>query len=297
MENFCTYLTALFGKRKECYRRKRTNFNFLTPYLVFIFLSFTATQMVHAQTKITGRHIQVNGIHIYYEKYGKGKPLLLLHGWTQTSAFWQPYIEQYTGEFEVYAIDLRGHGKSTPLSDDFSIRKAAEDIAGLIEQLKLKNVHAIGFSYGGLALLELTNHHPGMIENMVVIAATNRYNGKESQKDKPAFTYESLDPSFQAYLKSQHTQGESQIKALFNKDLNYQIDIKPEELKQFKPGVLIINGDKDEFAGIAGAVEMHKYIPIASLWIIPQTGHIAINEANKEAFIIITKTFFGITKH
>jgi pimeloyl-ACP methyl ester carboxylesterase len=159
--------------------------------------------------------------------------------------------------------------------------------------LNLQHVQAIGLSYGGLALLELAISHPDLIENMVLIGTTNRYNGKESQKNKPAFTYESLDPSFQAYLKNQHFHGESQISALFNPELDYQINITPEQLKQLRSKILIVNGDRDEFAGIAGAVEMHTHIPRSALWIIPQTGHIAIGETNKEEFIKTTKAFFA----
>jgi pimeloyl-ACP methyl ester carboxylesterase len=249
--------------------------------------------MAGAQTKISAGHVQVNGTSLYYEKYGKGKPLLLLHGWTQTSAFWQPFIRRYADAFQVYTVDLRGHGKSDPLSDDFSIRNVALDIVQLIRQLKLSDVHAIGFSYGGLVLLELENSHPHLVQQMVLVGTTNQYDGKESQKGKPAFTYENLDPAFRTYLKSQHSHGESQIKALFNPDLTYQIDIKPDELKRFKSKVLIVNGDKDEFAGIAGAVQMHTYIPNASLWIVPQSGHVAIGQANLDAFVKATKAFFA----
>jgi pimeloyl-ACP methyl ester carboxylesterase len=250
-------------------------------------------QTLHGQSNRTAGSIEVNGITFYYVKYGQGKPLLLLHGWTQTSDFWQPYIDSYAKDFEVYAIDLRGHGRSSPLSEDFSIQKAAQDILQFIHQLQLVHVQAIGFSYGGLVLLEVAAREPNLLENMVLIATTNTYNGKKSQKNKPTFTYESLDPSFQAYLKSLHVHGENQIKALFNQNLNYQINIQPFVLQQIQTKVLIINGDRDEFAGISGAVEMHQYIPHSSLWIIPQTGHIAISEANKEEFVKVSKFFLN----
>jgi pimeloyl-ACP methyl ester carboxylesterase len=265
----------------------------LNKFLILLILFAIVQLFAKAQTKLMRTTIHVNGIELHYEKQGKGKPLLLLHGWTQSSAFWQPFIEDYSKKFEVYTIDLRGHGRSSPLAANFSIQKASEDIAQFIEQLKLTQVHAIGFSYGGLVLLELGKSHPALIEKMVLVATTNRYNGKENQKDKPAFTYENLDPSFQTYLKSQHVYGESQIRALFNPDLDYQIDIKPEELKQFRSNVLLVNGDSDEFAGITGAIEMHTYIPQASLWIVPQTGHVAISEENKDEFIKATQTFFA----
>jgi 2-succinyl-6-hydroxy-2,4-cyclohexadiene-1-carboxylate synthase len=62
----------------------------------------------------TGHTISINGVDLYYEKSGKGQPLLLLHGWTQTSAFWKYFTSEFESEYEIYAVDLRGHGRSSP---------------------------------------------------------------------------------------------------------------------------------------------------------------------------------------
>ncbi len=62
--------------------------------------------------------VSVNGKKIYYEIYGEGKPLLLLHGYTQSSKSWIPYVKDYEKEYEVYLIDLTGHGKSEPFKQD-----------------------------------------------------------------------------------------------------------------------------------------------------------------------------------
>jgi pimeloyl-ACP methyl ester carboxylesterase len=262
----------------------------LRIFLPLIFLSATVP-MTHAQQNAAARTVAVNGITLSYETYGQGTPLLLLHGWTQSAAFWQPYLNHYADTFEVYAVDLRGHGKSTPLSDDFTIAKAARDIAEFIRQLRLREVRAIGLSYGGLVLLELARAHPDLVESMVLIGTTNRYNGKESQAGKPAFTYETLDPSFVSYLNQQHAHGETHIRALFNPDLDYRINITTRELAAIRTRILIINGDSDEMAGIGGAVEMHRYLPNSALWIIPRTGHLAITEETREEFIRRTKAF------
>lgn len=261
--------------------------------LFSLWFSLIVLQTAHAQPNSMTTYIQVNGARLYYEKYGKGKPLLLLHGWTQSSAFWKPYLEAYTTNFEVYLIDLRGHGRSAPLTNDFSIQQAAEDIIQFIQQLKLTHVQAMGLSYGGLVLLELENKHHGLVEHMVLIGTTNRYNGKERAKDTPAFSYESLDAAFKSSLQSEHVHGEKQIKALFNPELDYQIHITADQLKQFQTKVLLINGDSDEFAGITGAIQMHTHIVHCSLWIIPQRGHLAIDPTNKDEFIKLTKAFLS----
>jgi pimeloyl-ACP methyl ester carboxylesterase len=252
--------------------------------------------MVLAQQSSPGQTVSVNGVDLYYEKSGKGTPLLLLHGWTQTGAFWAPYVKHFQSEYEVYVIDLRGHGRSSPLRSDFSIQQAARDIEAFIEKLQLRSVKAIGLSYGGLVLLEVASSRKSLLEHMVVIGTSFRYNGKEAQKNKPAFSYESLDPAFKASLKEQHTHGESQIKALFDPKLDYQINLSEEQLKNLQTRVLLIQGDSDEIAGIQQAVDMHQLMPHSALWIVPHTGHLVLTEDNQEAFIRQTKTFLATAK-
>jgi pimeloyl-ACP methyl ester carboxylesterase len=253
----------------------------------------SALVMVHAQQTPTRHTVSINGLDLYYEKSGKGDPLLLLHGWTQSSAFWAPYVARFGSDFEVYAIDLRGHGRSSPLTKDFSIRQAARDVEELIKKLQLERVKAIGLSYGGLVLLELASTHRNLIERMVVIGTSYRYNGQEAAKGKPAFAYESLDPAFAAYLKEQHAHGESQIKALFDPTLDYQINLTEAQLQSMQTRVLIVNGDSDEIADIRQAVEMRRLIPRSALWIMPNAGHLALTEDTREAFIRQTKAFFA----
>jgi len=248
--------------------------------------------MTNVQQQSTVHTISVNGVDLYYEKSGKGDPLLLLHGWTQTSAFWKPYVDQFASEYEIYAIDLRGHGRSTPLTRDFSIRQTARDITELIRKLELIEVKAIGFSFGGLVLLELVVNNVA-IHSIAIISTSYQYDGSKTQKNQPAFTYENLDPSFKASLMQQHAYGENQIKVLFDPTLDYRINLAEDQLKNIQARVLIINGDSDDIADIKQAVVMHQLIPHSSLLILPGTGHLAINEATKDLFITTTKTFFA----
>jgi pimeloyl-ACP methyl ester carboxylesterase len=216
-----------------------------------------------------------------------------LHGWTQTSDFWKPYIDQFAAQYKVYAIDLRGHGKSSPLNREFSIQEAAMDIAELIRALGLRQVNAVGFSFGGMVLLEMAHAHKDMIRSMAIIGASYQYDGALAQQDKPAFTYDNLDESFKSYLRVQHVHGEDQVRAMFDPNLNYRINISEAQLKSLQTRVLIINGDSDEIADIRQAANMKKLIPQSALWVVPNTGHLALNESNREEFLRLVKTFFA----
>ncbi|MCM8569897.1 alpha/beta hydrolase [Gramella jeungdoensis] len=229
--------------------------------------------------------IRVNEIDMYYEIYGKGEPLLLLHGWTQSSSFWSEYIPTYAQNFKVYAIDLRGHGRTSPLTADFSIKESAQDILELLDHLKIKKVKAIGLSFGALTLLELASSNPERIQAVILIGASHNYTGGENNESDNTFSYENLPKSFVEGLKKIHYHGDSQIKALFNPNFDYQIKLKDEELNTFNFRTLIVNGDRDEILGIDPAFALHKNIPNSALWIVPNTGHIAITGPNLKTFL------------
>ena len=250
----------------------------------FIFCSLSLGQG-QGQVQKEAHTLKVNGTELYYEVYGAGEPLLLLHGWTQSSAFWSDYITAYAQHFKVYALDLRGHGKSSPLTTEFTIQKASNDILGLLNHLELGKVKAIGLSYGGLLVLQLAALHPKRISSMILIGCTQRYNGAENSSLDEDFSYNNLPQSFKDQLKLIHFNGEKQITALFNKDLNYQIALEDEEVKSINTNTLIVQGDRDEIIGIAPAINLYKNLANAELWIVPNTGHVVLTSENKKSFI------------
>jgi pimeloyl-ACP methyl ester carboxylesterase len=264
-------------------------------FLTIIIMSIIVKESFGQPKKI--ETVKVNGIDIYYEVYGKGEPLLLLHGWTQSSAFWSEYIPRYAQYFKVYAIDLRGHGRSSPVTNDFTIEKSCYDILALLDYLQLKKVNAIGLSYGGLVLLQLGSLQPERIESMILIGTSQKYNGAENSKLGDSFSYKSLPDSFIEELKKIHSHGESQIRALFNPNLNYQIYLRDEEVKAISTRTLIIQGDRDEIFGVDPAILLYRNLPNSELWIVPNTGHIAITDLNLEIFLTKSLQFFTAKKN
>ncbi|WP_188599632.1 alpha/beta fold hydrolase, partial [Polaribacter pacificus] len=78
-------------------------------------------------------HAQVNGVEIYYEIYGKGDPLVLLHSFTSSHKLWEPFIERLSKNHKLIVPDLRGHGKSTNPENVFTHSTSAKDIYGLMD--------------------------------------------------------------------------------------------------------------------------------------------------------------------
>ena len=97
---------------------------------------------------IRGRTEPVNGIEMYFEIHGEGKPLVLLHGFTGCGSNWEPFVSDLAREHQLIVPDLRGHGRSTNPSNSFTFRQSALDVIALLDRLEVDSVKAIGVSGG-----------------------------------------------------------------------------------------------------------------------------------------------------
>ena len=233
--------------------------------------------------------VSVNDIDMYYEVHGEGEPLLLLHGWTQSSKFWEPYIETYSQYYRVYSLDLRGHGSTTPLSEGFNISLAAKDIHAFMKVMNIESANAVGLSFGGLVLLELLNSHPENLESVVLVAVSHDYSG--DQNNEMTISFETLPEAFKEELYKIHMGGESQIRALFNPKLNYRIGISNDDLMTMETRTLIVQGEKDEILGTESAIHMDRLMPNSELWLVKNSGHVPVTKANRSLFLEKTKDF------
>ncbi|OJJ17027.1 hypothetical protein BKI52_30385 [marine bacterium AO1-C] len=234
--------------------------------------------------------VPINGKNIYYEVYGKGKPLFLLHGYTQSSVSWQSYINDYEKEYEVYLVDLTGHGKSDPFQEDLHIRSVAEDLQALINYLKLEQIKAIGFSFGGDVLYQLALINPTIIERMITIGAIGTWTILDFPEYLETFTFENRN-NF-PWLKTSHN-GEEHIRAIMEQFKNYIVKLSDQELQSIQPEVLIMIGDDDEGMNLNDIVRTRQNLPNSDLWILPNVSHGAHEGENKEEFIKKSKRFLN----
>lgn len=126
-----------------------------------------------------GNFVSVNGIKLYYETYGSGEPLILLHGNSESIASFEKQIPDLSKVYKVIAIDTRGQGNSSSDSTKFTYELFAEDVNALMEQLNVKNANILGWSDGGNIGLLLAMKHPDKVIKLATMGA-NLYNSKES---------------------------------------------------------------------------------------------------------------------
>jgi pimeloyl-ACP methyl ester carboxylesterase len=260
-----------------------------TYFLTLLSWAVLSTSIADAQEPVAsnGKFINVNGARIYYEEYGQGEPLILLHGFGRTLADWKPFISEFSKHYRVIAWDMRGHGRSTnaDTSKVFLHATAASDLLAVLEQLNLKKVKAIGHSSGGITILYAAVDEPDRFEAIVPISAQVYFSSqtRETIKTiaKPEDYYEFNE------LEKQHGKIKGRLIArqfYHFHELYGDPSITPDQLATIKARSLIIHGDND-FVPVSQAWEIYQSIPNAHLWVIPNGWHRPHLGANTSDFI------------
>ncbi|MEO0571072.1 MAG: alpha/beta hydrolase [Bacteroidota bacterium] len=254
--------------------------------LILLLLATT----IHSQIPNKSESVSVNGKKIYYERYGHGEPVLFFHGYSLSSQSWRSYVSDFEKEYEVYLIDLTGHGKSEIFKEDLSIKAVAEDVYGLIKYLKLDEIKAVGFSFGGDVLYQLALLKPSLIAAMITIGAVGTWDVKDFPQYQKGYTYENKD-NF-PWLQSSH-ETDDHIRGLMDQFKNYTVRLSDRELQQIQPEVLIIMGDDDEGMNFDEVARVKKHLSKSDVWILPNVSHGAHQNENKEEFVLQAKRFFA----
>jgi pimeloyl-ACP methyl ester carboxylesterase len=126
------------------------------------------------QAKGTGQYADVNGINLYYETHGGGKPLVLLHGGLGSGEMFGPVLPLLAERHQVIAVDLQGHGRTADIDRPIDVRLMAGDIAALMEHLRLDTADLVGYSLGGGVALQTAAKYPAKIRRLVMVSANLR---------------------------------------------------------------------------------------------------------------------------
>jgi pimeloyl-ACP methyl ester carboxylesterase len=119
----------------------------------------------------------VNGLELYYEIHGEGRPTLLLNGAYMTVDGWGPLLPRLAEGRQVIAIEPQGHGRTADADRPITYEGMADDAAALLEHLDVGEADVIGYSMGGGTALQLALRHPQLVRRLVVASATYRYDG------------------------------------------------------------------------------------------------------------------------
>jgi pimeloyl-ACP methyl ester carboxylesterase len=274
-------------------KRAFNGFNDPKPILITAILFFTVFQSNGQQNKpIASGYAPVNGIKVYYEVYGKGKPIVLLHGaFYNIEMNWGQLIPELSKTRKVIAIEFQGHGH-TPFSDrKLDIVTLASDVESVMKYLKIDSADVAGFSMGGSVAYQLAIQSPKCVRKLVIISSTYKTSGwlpivNGGFKDfKPEFfdntplkaAYDAIAPD----------------KTKWKKFLQQMIDFAgvpfdcgDSNIAKMTMPVLLISGDNDGLdkvelmktyqllgGGVSADLEL---MPKSHLAIVPSQGHVSV---------------------
>ncbi len=117
------------------------------------------------------KKIQVNNIMLAYERFGNGTPLMLIHGYPLDHTIWNDTAPLLKNDFDLILPDLRGFGQSTTVETPYTLSDMADDLAGLLDHLKLEKVALAGHSMGGYVALAFAKKYPQRVSGLGLIAS------------------------------------------------------------------------------------------------------------------------------
>lgn len=236
-----------------------------------------------------GQTKSIHGFDLYYEAYGEGEPLLLLHGFMGSGADWGHVFKSPPDGFRSIFPDLRGHGRSTNPAGTFTFQQSARDVIALLDSLNIARCKAIGVSGGAQTLLHMATRDPDRIEAMVLVSG-GHYFPKEARAFMRKFTLESLPFAELVAMRQRHKYGEDQLQALLKLAQGFQssyddMTFTPPYLGTITARTLLVFGDRDPLYPVQIPVDMLTSIPKSRLWIVPNGGHGPIFGDLREQFV------------
>lgn len=226
----------------------------------------------YGSNQTTGHYLAIRGIKMYYEIYGKGEPILLIHGNNGSISSFMHQIPYFSRHYKIIAVDSRSQGRSADQGDSLSFEMMADDFNVLLDSLHTDSCLVIGWSDGAINGLLLSIRHPDKVKKLAVT-------GANLWPDSNAFSSSDIEWGINYYdsLKKMPSTPalRNQLK-LTRLDL-FQPHITLDQLHQIRCPSLIISGDRDVILPEHTLLIAHN-IQHSYLWIVPGSGHATLIE-------------------
>ena len=219
---------------------------------------------IYGKMEENGGFVSVNRVKLYYEIYGEGEPLLLLHGAGQSISAFENQIDFFSKHYKVIALDSRGRGRSTDNDDELTYVNQAKDVNDFLDELKLDAVSIIGWSDGAIIGLIVAMKYPEKVKKLIAMAANIHPDGLLPERLQ---VHKKSIEKLEMTAKTKNTFKYKLLKQL----VNYP-QLKFDDLTSITSPTLIMAGDHDLILDMH-TVKMFQAIPNANLAILPGETH------------------------
>ena len=204
------------------------------------------------KTEGIGDYAEVNGINLYYETHGAGRPMILLHGGLMSGEMFGPILPSLAERHQVIVVDLQGHGRTADIDRPIDIRLMAGDIAALIDHLGLEKPDVVGYSLGGGVALFTAMKYPEKVGKLISASAHVRRDAippemlaQQAQVNAAAVEFLKDTPMYQHYQRvAPHPDDFAQLLDKIGESMSKDFDFS-EEVRTLKVPTLIVAADAD----------------------------------------------------
>jgi pimeloyl-ACP methyl ester carboxylesterase len=222
----------------------------------------------YGSNKAVGRTFVHDGVTLYYEVYGTGEPLLVVHGNGGSIADVRPQIAHFRQRYRVIAMDSRDHGRSSDSPDRLTYEKMTDDLAALIDHLKVGPVNVLGWSDGGIEALLLGIRHPTKVKKLVAMAANLNPSDTALHPDVLPLIKSMVNDMPAARKATPEGRRELKVTAMMLEEPNIPLSA----LEKIAAPTLVLAGDHDVIAD-THTVDIFHRIPNSQLAIFPNATH------------------------
>ncbi len=246
-------------------------------FIVFLFALLISTTAIgqkkpkpikYGSNPAAGRTFVHDGIKFYYEVYGKGEPLLVIHGNGGSILDMSEQMKFFRSRYRVIAMDSRNQGKSGDSPDKITYEKMADDLAALLDHLKTGPVYVIGWSDGGIEALLLGMRHPDKVKKIASMAANLNPTDKALRPEAVAFINSFVNDMPAAQRTTPQGKRELKVTAMMQVEPNIPLDA----LRAIKAPTLILASDHDVIDD-HHTVDIFQHIENSQLAVFPNATH------------------------
>ncbi|MBZ4190394.1 alpha/beta fold hydrolase [Niabella beijingensis] len=233
--------------------------------------------LTNSYNDAAGKYYEIRGFRMYAEVYGRGKPLLMIHGNGGDLSAFANNIAYFSKKYKVILADSRAHGRSADPSDSLSFEMMADDYSALLTAMHVPAAYVLGWSDGGIIALEMAMRHP---EKVLKLASSGANLSADSIGLRPDVWLDGVK-DYNTWQKRTPLTGEKEKNDYKVFMLDYaQPDIPVKELGRIKCPALIIGGDND-LIPVAHTRQIAGSISKSELWIVPNSGHATLMDHSR----------------
>lgn len=260
------------------YTSKKINFHFILFILALSILILPEygclnknKPFIYGNNKDAGNYADVNGIKMYYEIYGQGEPLVLLHGNGASIYAGREQIDYFSKHYKVIAIDSRGQGQSNDNGDSLTYDEMSSDLNALLDHLHIDSTYIIGHSDGGIVGLITAMRYPKKVKMLAAMSPNTRPDSAVLYPEIEKYGLKEFT-RYEDSLNSGHNEIAGKLKLL--RLMQFHPHISAADLASIKAPVMVMCGDRD-LIQLPHIIEIFRAIHKSNLCVLPGSTHFA----------------------